>query len=240
MTLDEKIELANSLDEKKEEIKERFGFSDKEFNTLIKDVILDCFDKLKIRLSADDPIFAVVLSQKNVMDYYSIMITSALNNIPKQIGNAIDNNLDDFSEKIRSIGEAFDNELAEFKNGLSTQTLELNNQIITSFNKFIDEKINSIKNTLDSSNNQYSITQLPKNKKITSFITIFSHIMLMGMMLTIIYIISINNKNQERAYQMGLFKAFQVIGQEFDQKSSKKIESIIIDSIDKELSGGNN
>lgn len=233
----DKVELTNSLDEKKEEIKERFGFSDNEFNILIRDVILDCFDKLKIRLSADDPIFAVVLSQKNVMDYYSVMITSALNNIPKQIGNAIDGNLDDFSEKIRSIGEAFDNELNEFKSGLSSQTLELNNQIITSFNRFIDEKINGIKNTLDSSKNQYSITQLPKNNKIASVITIFSNIMLMGMMLTIIYIISINNKNQEKAYQMGLFKSFQIIEKEFDQKSSKKIESIIIDSIDKELSG---
>ncbi|MFQ0972248.1 hypothetical protein [Gilliamella sp. BG6] len=234
------IDLINSVEEKREEVKEQFGLSDEEFNILIRNVILDSFDKLKIRLSADDPIFAVIFAQKNVMDYYSIMITNSLNNIPKQIGNAIDSRLNELSENIQLVGEAFDNELTEFKKEFSTQTLELNNQIIAGFNSFIDKKVTEIKNTLESTNQQTKPLFQKEKEKQSKFINIILLVLiLLNLTITgIVFYSTTQNKGyieKEKSYLTGLFKAFEQVKKELPEKEANKVQSIVIDAIDKEL-----
>jgi hypothetical protein len=231
-------DLINSVEEKRKEVKEQFGLSDEEFNILVRNVILDSFDKLKIRLSTDDPIFAVIFAQKNVMDYYSIMITNSLNNVPKQIGNAIDDRLNELSENIQLVGEAFDNELTQFKKEFSTQTLELNNQIITGFNSFIDKKVTEIKNILESTNHQtkpiFQAEKQGKDKFNFNIITLL--LILLNLIITGIAFYSTNKDNmKEKPYLIGLFKGFEQVKKELPEKEANRVQSIVIDAIDKEL-----
>ena len=58
-------------------------------------------------------------------------------------------------------------------------------------------------------------------------------------MLAMFYSNNVNNKSNEIAYQIGLYKGFETIKKEFDPKNSKKIETIIIESIDNELRNKN-
>lgn len=236
--------LSNAIETKREEVKEQFGLNDEEFNLLIRSVILDSFDKLRIRLSADDPIFAVVLAQKNVMDYYASMITNALNSLPKQIGNAVDSRLEELSETINVIGEAFDNELSEFKKSFTDQTLELNNQIISNFSTFIDKKLIEIKTALDKTSpqnqalsSQYQQFENEKaNKSIfKALILIFTlfNMAIAGLTLYTVYGKN-TNKDEIVAYQMGLFKGFEEVRKKLP-KEADKVQNIVIEAIDKEL-----
>lgn len=232
MTDENEIELSQSIESKRDDIKERFNLTDDQFNILIKNVILDTYDKLKIRLSTDDPIFALIFSQKNVLDYYSLLITQSLNAIPTQIGNAIDDRLEELSDKIHLIGVAFDDELTTFKRDFNAQTLELNNNIITSFDKFIDKKIEALKKEFEkvtiTNNNQ----PLAKNNQVVNkFIIFFTILNLIIICFGFIYI----SNNKESSYQLGLFKGFEEVKKILPAEQSSKVESIIIDAIDKEL-----
>lgn len=223
------------IEAKREEAKERFGLDDEQFNILIRNVILNSFDKLGIKLSVDDPIFAVVLAQKNVMDYYSLMITNSLNNLPKQIGNVVDAKIEDLGDTINAISEAFDNELEEFKKSFSSQTLELNNQIIINFNKFIDKKLEDIKLALTVTDTPIS-TKFQKSPFKVIFMTILLFTMLNFVTLGItLYLINNQKDTKIEAYQMGLFKGFEQVRKTLSKKDSDNVESIIIQSIDKEL-----
>lgn len=234
--------LSNAIEAKREEVKEQFGLNDEEFNLLIRSVILDSFDKLRIRLSADDPIFAVVLAQKNVMDYYASMITNALNSLPKQIGNAVDSRIEELGETINVIGEAFDNELSEFKKSFSCQTLELNNQIIANFSTFIDKKLEEIKTALDKQPPQaqalsYQSTQIESEKSDKSlFNTLTFMFTLLNMAIAglTLYTVYDKDKNDVAAYQMGLFKGFEQVRKVLP-KEADKVQNIVVEAIDKEL-----
>lgn len=232
MAAENEIDLSQSIESSRDEITDRFNLTDEQFNILIKNVILDTYDKLKIRLSTDDPIFALIFSQKNVLDYYSLLITQSLNAIPTQIGNAIDDRLEQLSEKIQSIGIAFDDELNDFKNGFNAETLELNNNIITSFDKFINKKIDELnqefKKIIIPNNQRAPIKNSQTTNKIMIFITILNLIIVC---FGFIYI----NNNKESSYQLGLFKGFEAVKKMLPAEQSSKVESIIIDAIDKEL-----
>lgn len=227
--------LSEEIEMKREEVKEHFGLDDEQFNLLIRNVILDSFDKLRIRLSEDDPVFAVILAQKSVMDYYALMITNSLNNLPKQIGNAVDSRLENLSEAISVIGEAFDNELIEFKQSFRNQALDLNNQIISSFSTFIDEKIKEIKYALKSSESLDKPQAKSTGKSILSpLILVFTllNIAIAGLTLYSVYN---GNTKKETAYQMGLFRGFEQVRKVLPAKEADKAQTIVIEAIDKEL-----
>lgn len=227
--------LSEAIEMKREEVKERFELDDEQFNLLIRNVILDSFDKLRIRLSEDDPIFAVILAQKSVMDYYALMITNSLNNLPKQIGNAVDSRLEKVGETINVIGEAFDNELLEFKQSLKHQTLDLNNQIIASFSTFIEEKIKEIKYALKGSESLDKPQAKSTGKSILSpLILVFTllNIVIAGLTL---YSLHNGNTKKETAYQMGLFRGFEQVRKVLPAKEADKAQTIVIEAIDKEL-----
>lgn len=232
MTAENEIDLSQSIESNRDEITNKFNLTDEQFNLLIKNVILDTYDKLKLRLSTDDPIFALILSQKNVLDYYSLLITQSLNAIPTQIGNAIDDRLEQLNEKIHLIGIAFDDELNAFKKGFNAETLELNNNIITSFDKFINKKIDEL-------NQEFKKIIIPnnqpmsgKNNQTTNKIMIF--IAILNLIIICCGFIYIGN-NKESSYQLGLFKGFESVKKILPAEQSSKVESIIIDAIDEEL-----
>ena len=62
------IDLQTKIEDSREKTKERLSLNDEEFDQLIRNFIIDCFAKLHIKISTDDPILAVILSQKNVME----------------------------------------------------------------------------------------------------------------------------------------------------------------------------
>lgn len=233
-------ELEQVIEAKREEVKDRFGLDDEQFNLLIRNVILDSFDKLRVRLSADDPIFSVILAQKSVMDYYSVMITNSLNQLPKQIGYSIDDKLEELSESVQGLGVALDNEISQFKKDFNTQALDLNNQIITSFNTFIDSKITSIKEALDSVKTgtpdlPRSIEPPKEDKSIfNALILLFTLINITVAGLTL-YTVHNDKGEREEAYQMGLFKGFEQVKKTLPTKDADKVQTIIIEAIDNEL-----
>ena len=75
-------QIANELEEQREDIKTKLGLDDEAFDILIKDTILASYAELSIRIKPDDPIFAVILSQKKVMNYYTKIIAEALKVTP--------------------------------------------------------------------------------------------------------------------------------------------------------------
>lgn len=227
--------LSEAIEMKREEVKERFGLDDEQFNLLIRNVILDSFDKLRIRLSEDDPIFAVILAQKSVMDYYALMITNSLNNLPKQIGNAVDSRLENLSEAISVIGEAFDNELIEFKQSFRNQALDLNNQIISSFSTFIDEKIKEIKYALKSSESLDKPQVKSTGKSVIYPLILVFTLLNMAIAGLTLYSVHNGNAKKEAAYQMGLFRGFEQVRKVLPAKEADKVQTIVIEAIDKEL-----
>lgn len=231
-------ELEHVIEQKREEVKNRLGLSDEQFNLLIRNVILDSFDKLRIRLSTDDPIFAVVLAQKSVMDYYSTMLTTSLNQLPKQIGYSIDGKLEELTESLQNLGSALDSEITQFKNDFNDQAIELNNQIITSFNTFIDKKIAAIKETLDGvkiekTSVQHQVEPRSKNKgKLNIAILLFT---LVNLAIAGSTLYSVHKSNKEEAYQMGLFRGFEKVKKTLSAKDADKVQEIIVEAIDHEL-----
>ncbi|WP_317486340.1 hypothetical protein [Exercitatus varius] len=230
-------ELTATIEEKRTEIKERFGISDEEFDLLIRNVILDSFDKLKVRLSVDDPIFAVVLTQKNVMDYYVTMITNALNELPKRISYTLDDRIESLGETISNISEAFDSELNSFKNDFSSQVFELNNQIVANFSTFIDKKLEEIKTALESVKIATPTVEPKKASKspINALILAFTAINIAIAGLTLFTVHKSTSNSKEVAYQMGLFKGFEQVRKTFSPKDAERVQSIVIESIDNEL-----
>ena len=139
------IDLQTKIEDSREKTKERLSLNDEEFDQLIKNFIIDCFAKLHIKISTDDPILAVILSQKNVMEYYSTLITESLHAIPKQIGDVIDaklqEKLDELSAGIGKALEVIDDAGTEMHTAFSKSVLDLNNQVITSLDSFSNKKI---------------------------------------------------------------------------------------------------
>ncbi|NBI13701.1 hypothetical protein GVX81_08800 [[Haemophilus] felis] len=233
--------LNQAIEAKKEEIKEKFALDDEQFNVLIRNVILDSFDKLRIRLSEDDPIFAVILSQKSVMDYYALMITKSLNSIPKQISYTIDDKLEQLSEGIKTLGEALDKDVSEFKTSFNNQAIDVNNQIITSFNTFIDKKMAEIKAEFSEIEAKTSpkTVESPRTDKSAfnalMFFFLLVNIAIAGLTLYTVHNGKDSTVRREQAYQMGLFKGFEKVRKILPSKEAEKVESTIIEAIDNEL-----
>lgn len=229
--------LSESIEPKREEIKKHFELNDEQFDSMIRDVILKSFDKLRIRLTEDDPIFAVVLAQKSVMDYYATMIADSLKNISKQIENAVDSRIENIDEAINKVGENFDIELEQFKKSFNSQALELNNQIIASFSKFTDEKLHQIKtelSTIEAKRNE-SLESSKENKSVFNglmFVFLLINIAIAGLTL---FSVNTGKETKETAYQIGLFNGFQQVRKVLPPKEADKVERIVIEAIDKEL-----
>ncbi|KGQ52985.1 hypothetical protein IO44_11430 [Gallibacterium anatis str. Avicor] len=224
--------IEQSIENNRAVIKERFNIDDKAFDEIIKATITDSLLKLKIRISEDDPIFAVLLSQEKVMNYYSSLISNALKDVPNDISRAIDKKL----REAEDITEEMNVELKTFKSNLeksiNEKAIELNNSIITSFDKFFDKKFEEIKK-LNVKNDSHK----DKNSLRNIFI-IFIGFFMLSIAAVFNYI---NYKtmqefyNREMQYQRGLINGFNEIKKSFSQKESEKIEEIIINNIDKKL-----
>ena len=235
--------LTQAIEAKKEETKEKFDLNDEQFNLLIRNVILDSFDKLRIRLSEDDPIFAVILAQKSVMDYYALMITNSLNRLPKQIGYTIDDKLEQLSEGIQILGEALDKDISEFKNDFNNQAINTNNQIITSFNTFIDKKMAEIQAEFSKLNSVSppinKTVEAPKSDK-SAFNVLILLFLLVNLVIAGLNFYMIQNdkgitKEREYAYQIGLLKGFEKVKKILPSKDAEKVEFLVIEAIDNEL-----
>ncbi|KGQ40885.1 hypothetical protein JP28_12545 [Gallibacterium anatis] len=224
--------IEQSIENNRAVIKERFNIDDKAFDEIIKATITDSLLKLKIRISEDDPIFAVLLSQEKVMNYYSSLISNALKDVPNDISRAIDKKL----REAEDITEEMNVELKTFKSNLeksiNEKAIELNNSIITSFDKFFDKKFEEIKK-LNVKNDSHK----DKNSLRNIFI-IFIGFFMLSIAAVFNYI---NYKtmhefyNREMQYQRGLINGFNEIKKSFSPKESEKIEEIIINNIDKKL-----
>ncbi|WP_439295199.1 hypothetical protein [Lonepinella sp. BR2882] len=136
-------ELAESLGQSK------LGLSDKELEELIKNSVVGIFEKTGLKIQADDPIFAFILSHKGIADYYTKMIVGSLKDLPDQIGESIDEHLNDrlalLQIQFEQIGDNIDSNVNQVKTQLETQTLNLNNQIVANFGSLITEKTNEAK-----------------------------------------------------------------------------------------------
>lgn len=232
-------ELKAALEVKKEAIKGRLNLNDKEFEILIKDSIVASYLELGLRIREDDPIFAVILSQKRVMDYYAFLIAKALENTPAQIGNAIESKVSD----VKDIMNTFVEELEEFEGELikelNSKTIENNNAIVTSFGKFIDQKTEEFKRTIES-------IRPPQNMEI---INANQNSRLMSLLMSVLLFVSIGlssfsifnsstkpkDKDIELQYQKGLINGFSEISKNFNTKDAEKIEKIIVGNIDNQL-----
>lgn len=213
--------IEQSIENNRAVIKERFNIDDKAFDEIIKATITDSLLKLKIRISEDDPIFAVLLSQEKVMNYYSSLISNALKDVPNDISRAIDKKL----REAEDITEEMNVELKTFKSNLeksiNEKAIELNNSIITSFDKFFDKKFEEIKK-LNVKNDSHK----DKNSLRNIFI-----IFIVFFMLSIAAVFNyINYKtmqefyNREMQYQRGLINGFNEIKKSFSQKESEKLK----------------
>ena len=221
-------QIANELEEQREDIKTKLGLDDEAFDILIKDTILASYAELSIRIKPDDPIFAVILSQKKVMNYYTKIIAEALKVTPREIGNIVDQKADEFKELAATFGTLIDEFHDEFLADLQNKSLEINNSIIAAFDKFVDKKIEEIK----------KITQT--NDKQTHFIFLLLIMILAIVNIGLTGFIAFGksaDKSKEVQYQKGLIEGFQDVRKELTAKDADKVERIIIQAIDKQLQG---
>ena len=152
-------QIENELEEQREDIKTKLGLDDEAFDILIKETILASYAELSIRIKPDDPIFAVILSQKKVMNYYTKIIAEALKVTPREIGNIIDQKADEFKELAATFGTLIEEFHDEFLADLQNKSLEINNSIIAAFDKFVDKKIEEIKKAVSSLETKPAVTQ---------------------------------------------------------------------------------
>ncbi len=228
-------QIADEVEAQREEIKAKLGLDDEAFDILIKDTIIASFAELSVRIKADDPIFAVILSQKKVMNYYTHIIAEALKATPREIGNVIDQKAEEISSLAAKIGEALDEFHTEFLTDLQSKSLEINNSIITSFDKFIDKKIEDFKNAVNQA--KPATIQATNDKQTNIVLLVF--LLILGIINAGLagYIAFIKNDDQSKeiAYQKGLFEGFQKTRKELSAKDADKVEKIIIEAIDRKL-----
>lgn len=226
--------IADEVEAQREEIKTKLGLDDEAFDILIKDTIIASFAELSVRIRADDPIFAVILSQKKVMNYYTHIIAEALKATPREIGNVIDQKAEDIGSLAAKIGEALDEFHTEFLTDLQSKSLEINNSIITSFDKFIDKKIEDFKNAI---NQAKPATIQTTNDKQTNIVLLVSLLLLGIINAGLAGYIAFKNDDQSKeiAYQKGLLEGFQKTRKELSAKDADKVEKIIIEAIDRKL-----
>lgn len=220
-------QIANELEEQREDIKTKLGLDDEAFDLLIKDTILASYAELSIRIKPDDPIFAVILSQKKVMNYYTKIIAEALKVTPREIGNIVDQKADEFKELAATFGTLIDEFHDEFLADLQNKSLEINNSIIAAFDKFVDKKIKEIK-------------KAQTNDKQTHFIFLLLIMILAIVNIGLTGFIAFGksaDKSKEVQYQKGLIEGFQDVRKELTAKDADKVERIIIQAIDKQLQG---
>ena len=229
------IDLQTKIEDSREKTKERLSLNDEEFDQLIKNFIIDCFAKLHIKISTDDPILAVILSQKNVMEYYSTLITESLHAIPKQIGDVIDaklqEKLDELSAGIGKALEVIDDAGTEMHTAFSKSVLDLNNQVITSLDSFSNKKIEEIKKSFESVQPQKS-----QAKSETPLLWILTGLTIINIAVSGFILTKSKQpeKDKETAYQVGLYKGFEEV-KKIAPKEADKIQKIIISNIDNEL-----
>lgn len=209
-------ELKAELEAKKEAIKGRLNLNDKEFEILIKDSIVASYLELGLRIREDDPIFAVILSQKRVMDYYAFLITKALENTPAQIGNAIESKVSD----VKDIMNTFVEELEEFEGELIKKTEEFKRTI---------ESIRPPQNM--------EIINANQNSRLMSLLMSVLIFVSIGLSSFSIFNSSTKPKDKdiELQYQKGLINGFSEISKNFNTKDAEKVEKIIIEAIDRKL-----
>lgn len=225
--------ITNEIEAQREEIKAKLELDDEAFDILIKDTIIASFAELSVKIKPDDPIFAVILSQKKVMNYYTHIIAEALKATPREIGNILDEKADEIIELAANIGSALDDFHTEFMNDVQNKSLEVNNAIIASFDKFIDKKIKELKNTIT----QTQPPNVTSNAKHTNTILLIFLLMLGILNAGLVGFIAFGkgNKSAEVLYQKGLIEGFQKVRKELPTKDADKVEKIIIESIDKRL-----
>lgn len=245
-------DLNDELESQRESIKAKLGLDDESFDILIKETILTSFSQLGAKIQPDDPIFTVVLSQKNVMRYYTKVIAEALKETPRAIGDVIDDRINNLIETAGKLGNGLDNFYDELLKGLQEKSFEINNTLIASIDKFFEKKIIELKKDIQSieinapqgSNKSTTQTEIqdttinnkPK-KSIQPVLLVFAVIlMLLNLGLTGY---SMQNKKieVEERYQRGLIDGFQAVRKELPAKDADKVEKIIVDSIDKRLRG---
>ncbi|WP_109426985.1 hypothetical protein [Aggregatibacter kilianii] len=237
-TTREDIEAA--IESKREAIKEKLQVDDEAFDTLIKGTIIECFLQLKIRIEPDDPIFAILLSQKRVMDYYSILIANALKQLPRDISNRIDSKLEDAAD----LTEAFKTELEEFKasfqEAINSQARALNNDIVASFGNFTEKKIEELKTAVNSIKAPTGSATTSTSNGLGKIATIVI-IALLGLNigLSAFNLTKSNSapQNVEVKYQKGLLDGFAQVRKTINPKDAEKVEKIVIDAIDQRLRG---
>lgn len=225
-------QIADEVEAQREEIKAKLGLDDEAFDILIKDTIIASFAELSVRIKADDPIFAVILSQKKVMNYYTHIIAEALKATPREIGNVIDQKAEEIGSLAAKIGEALDEFHTEFLTDLQNKSLEINNSIITSFDKFIDKKIEDFKNAV---NQAKPATIQATNDKQTNIVLLVFLLILGIINAGLAGYIAFIDQSKEIAYQKGLFEGFQKTRKELSAKDADKVEKIIIEAIDRKL-----
>ena len=231
-------QIENELEEQREDIKTKLGLDNEAFDILIKETILASYAELSIRIKPDDPIFAVILSQKKVMNYYTKIIAEALKVTPREIGNIVDQKADEFKELAATFGTLIEEFHDEFLADLQNKSLEINNSIIAAFDKFVDKKIEEIKETVSSIQVKPTATQT--NDKQTHFIFLLLIIILVIVNIGLTGFIAFGNnsdKSKEVQYQKGLIDGFSKVRKELSAKDADKVEKIIIESIDKRLQG---
>lgn len=226
--------IANEIESQREEIKTKLGLDDEAFDILIKDTIIASFAELNVKIKADDPIFAVILSQKKVMNYYTHIIAEALKATPREIGNVIDQKADEIKELASTFHTYLEEFHTEFMSDVQTKSLEVNNSIIASFDKFIDKKIEELKNTISQTK---PATPINNNKQISTVLLIFLLVLAIINVGLVGFIAFGNNgnKSMEVLYQKGLIEGFQKTRKELSTKDADKVEKIIIESIDNQL-----
>lgn len=250
----------NELESQRESIKAKLGLDDESFDILIKETILASFSQSGARMKPDDPIFAVVLSQKNVMKYYTKIIADALKETPRAIGDVIDDRINSLIETAGKLGSGLDNFYDELLKGLQEKSLEVNNNLITSIDKFFEKKLTEVKKEIQSIEINASQPQkLAQNNAVEQVKAKFEEELkqasnkpkksIQPVLLAFIVILmllnlgltgySMQNKNAgiEERYQRGLIDGFQAVRKELPTKDADKVEKIIVDSIDKRLRG---
>lgn len=226
--------ITNEIESQREEIKTKLGLDDEAFDILIKDTIIASFAELNVKIKADDPIFAVILSQKKVMNYYTHIIAEALKATPREIGNVIDQKADEIKELASTFHTYLEEFHTEFMSDVQTKSLEVNNSIIASFDKFIDKKIEELKNTISQTK---PATPTNNNKQTSTVLLIFLLVLAIINVGLVGFIAFGNNgnKSMEVLYQKGLIEGFQKTRKELSTKDADKVEKIIIESIDNQL-----
>ncbi len=226
------IELKDQIESRREELKRELNITDADFDLLVKEMIVEVYARTGLRITEKDPIFAVLLTNKKIIDYNFNALNKSLEAMPEMIGDALTDSL----EKLNTTGEIIGSTLQTFSDELESNLKIINLKARDDLETKLLSSVESITKELKETKQQTK-PKAPLFTKIALIFTIILLILNMGLTGYIFKTSTPATENIEYKYNLGLLKGYNELKSTLSSKDYQKVEKTLNRAIDSELKG---